>query len=105
MVLVLEVLENCPVLRVLRERVGLVALCFFTLVFPAVSLVRERVELAVLGFLALVFLVVALARKRVRMLSSILVLLSAASCSCLRAAPPRKLVPFSTQLSASRSWA
>ena len=80
--LILEVLTGCPVPRVLWVLFG-----------PAV-----------LGFFALVFTAVALVRKRVRMVWSVLVLLSAACCSCFRAAPPRRLEPFNTQLSASRSW-
>ena len=79
---ILEVLAGCPVPRVLWVLVG-----------PAM-----------LGFFALVFTAVALVRKRVRMVWSVLVLLSAACCSCFRAAPPRRLEPFNTQLSASRSW-
>ena len=43
-------------------------------------------------------------RKRARIAWSILLESSAACSSCLRAAPPRRLVPFSAQLSASRSW-
>ena len=71
-----------------------------------------RGELAVLGGFALVFVAVALGlpvvvlrvRKRARIAWSILLESSAACSSCLRAAPPRRLVPFSAQLSASRSW-
>ena len=44
------------------------------------------------------------ARKRVRTAWSVLMQSPAACCSCLRADPPRRLVPFNTQLSASRSW-
>ena len=62
-------------------------------------------ELSVRGFFALALVVVLRVRKRVRIVWSVLVLLSAAfCCSCFRAAPPRRLVPCKTQLSASRSW-
>ena len=43
-------------------------------------------------------------RSRGQAEMSILVQSSAACCSCLRAAPPGRLAPFSAQLSASRSW-
>jgi len=79
------------------------------LVFVAVLL---AFSLLVRGGLAFVFVAVAKGssllvrrgRKRARMVKSCRVLSSAACCSLLRAAPPRKLVPCSTQLSASRSW-
>ena len=56
-----------------------------------------------LVFIAAALVVVLRVRKRVRIVWSVLVLISAACCSCFRAAPPRRL-PFNAQLSASRSW-